>query len=396
MEKTGKILQSIEGDKFVWLIAVILALLSILVVYSATASLAHRLAGGDTEKYLLSHTFFVIAGLVAMYLGHKINFIYYSRLSRLALIISAVLLLIAWQYGVSEDQVGRWIKIPFLNRTFQPSDLAKIALIINLASMITKRQNSLEEFNNAIVPMVIWCGVICGLIALSNWSTATLLFATCLLLFYIGSVPARYIFWLIVVGLLAGALALQFGQRRGTVLSRLDIYFNDNIPPQTAQAYIAISTGGIFGKGIGRSTQRNFLPEAHSDMIFAIIVEEYGMVGAALVLLLYLALLYRGMVIVGQSTHAFGGLLAAGVTFMIVVQAFTHMAVVVGLFPVTGLPLPMISMGGTSLIFTGLAFGVLLSVSRQSGAISDDLDSFRYRKTGGSSNFVLKKASTDR
>jgi cell division protein FtsW len=385
------LLDKIEGDKIVWVIAIMLALLSILVVYSASSSLAYRLAGGNTEKYLFAHILFVLAGLAMMFVAHKVNFVYYSRLSRLALIISAILLVLAWRYGISVSMASRWLEIPFLNRTFQPSDLAKIALIINLASMIVKRQNDLEEFNQAIIPMLIWCGVICGLIALTNWSTATILFATCLLLFYVGRVPTRYIFWLLVVGALAGAVALQYGQRKGTVLSRIDDFLDEeNINPQIAQSFIAISTGGFSGKGVGRSTQRNFLPLAHSDFIYAIIVEEYGMLGALFVIGLYLALLYRGMIIVSKTNHAFGALLAAGVVFMIVVQAFTHMAVVVGIFPVTGLPLPMVSMGGTSMIFTGLAFGVLLSVSRHIQAQEDDLESYRFRRSGGSSNYVLK------
>ncbi len=386
-------LNRIEGDKLIWIIALILSLLSVLVVYSASSSLAYRLAGGNAEKYLFSHFIFVCAGLLAMYVAHKVNFVYYSRISRFALIVSAILLVVAWRYGINVSMASRWLEIPFLNRTFQPSDLAKIALVMNLASMIVKRQNDLEEFNNAIVPMLIWCGVICGLIALTNWSTASLLFGTCILLFYMGKVPTRYILWLLVIGGLAGGLALQYGQRKGTVISRLDDFLDDdNINPQTAQSYIAISTGGITGKGIGRSTQRNFLPLAHSDFIFAIIVEEYGMLGALFVIGLYLALLYRGMVIVSNTNHSFGALLAAGITFMIVMQAFTHMAVVVGIFPVTGLPLPMVSMGGTSFIFTGLAFGVLLSVSRYNTS-PEDLDSYRYRKSGATGNYILNKNS---
>jgi cell division protein FtsW len=364
-EKFNTATEYLKGDKVIWSVVIALSLFSILVVYSATGSLAYKSAGGNTEYFMIKHTFLVVIALIATYVCHNIHYKYYSRLSRLALLASVPLLLFAWQFGTTLNQASRWIIIPFIEYSFQPSDLAKLALIANLASMLSKRQSSIHEFQRAIIPVVIWCGVICALIGLSNWSTATLLFATCMLLMFIGRVPTQNIVMLLFAGLLAGAVAFTFGQRGSTVTSRMEKYFSDTeVPFQVEQSYIAIATGGITGKGVGQSTQRNFLPHPYSDFIFAIIIEEYGFIGALIIIVLYLTLLYRALVTVSMSERAFGGLLAAGLAFSMVIQAFVHMGVVVGLLPVTGLTLPLLSMGGTSLIFTGMTIGIILSVSR--------------------------------
>jgi len=367
------LISELKGDKTIWAITIFLSLLSILVVYSATGSLAYKSAGGDTEYFLFKHTLLVIASLIAAYLCHNIHYKYYSRLSRVALIVSVPLLLIAWQFGTTLNQASRWIIIPLINYSFQPSDLAKLALITNLASMLSKRQLSIHEFERAIVPVIVWCGVICGLIGLSDWSTGSLLFMTCLLLLFIGRVPVQNIIMLIVAGLIAGMFAFTFGQRGQTVRNRLAAYTDEaQVPFQLEQSYIAIATGGIIGKGIGQSTQRNFLPHPYSDFVFAIIVEEYGAIFAGFIIFLYLALLYRGMLTVAKTERAFGGLLAAGLSFSLVVQAFVHIGVSVGLLPVTGLTLPLLSMGGTSLIFTGMSVGIILSVSRNDEEFEPD------------------------
>jgi len=215
------------------------------------------------------------------------------------------------------------------------------------------------------LPIIFWSGLICGLIALSNFSSAVLLFATCLLIMFIGRVPVRYLVMTIVIGAVVGMIALKLGQRSGTAVSRMKAFFDtEQVTFQEEQSYIAVATGGLVGKGIGNSQQRNFLPHPYSDFIYAIIIEEYGLVGGIVVLGLYLILLYRGMVAMAKSERAFGGLLSAGLSFSLVVQALVHMSVVVGLVPVTGLPLPLLSMGGTSLFFTGISLGIILSVSR--------------------------------
>jgi cell division protein FtsW len=214
--------------------------------------------------------------------------------------------------------------------------------------------------------MLLWCGVICGLIAMTDFSSGLLLFVTCLLIMFIGRVPIKYLLMLLIVGALAGSLAVQFGQRGETVISRVEGFFSeDEIPFQAKQSYIAIATGGITGKGPGRSDQRNFLPHPYSDFIYAIIIEEYGLIGGILVLGLFLTLLYRGMRTVAKSDRAYGGLLSAGLSFALVLQALVNMGVAVGLGPITGLPLPLLSMGGNSLLFNGIALGIILSVSKE-------------------------------
>jgi cell division protein FtsW len=243
--------------------------------------------------------------------------------------------------------------------------LAKLALIASIAGMLARRQNNIKDFKSTFVPVIIAIGLICGLIALANFSTAILLLITCLLIMFIGRVPVKYLAMVLMVGALGLTAAGFIGQRGATLVSRVEDFMNkDEIPFQAEQSYIAIATGGIGGKGPGNSEQRNSLPHPYSDFIYAIIIEEYGMIGGFSVLFLYLALLYRGMRIVANSDKAFGGLLSAGLSFALVIQALVNMAVAVGLGPITGLPLPLLSMGGTSLVFTGISLGIILSVSR--------------------------------
>lgn len=357
--------RNLKGDPVIWFIVFLLSMLSILVVYSSTGSLAYKHMGGDTEYYLFKHSALVLLSLLAMWVAHKIDYRYYSKLSRIALWLSVPLLIFTWLYGENINEASRWITIPVINQAFQPSDLAKLALLVTLASMLAKRQNSIEDFQQAIIPMLIWIGLICALIAMTNISTAILLFGTCMLMLFIGRVPVKYLVMLMLIGIVAGGAALALGQRAGTAVSRLESFFEEGEPAfQAKQAYIAIATGGVIGKGPGQSDQRNYLPHSYSDFVFAIVLEEYGLVGGCLVLLLYLGLLYRGMLAAAESNRAYGGLLSAGLAFALVMQAMVNMGVAVGLGPITGLPLPLISMGGTSQLFTGIALGIILSVSR--------------------------------
>lgn len=354
-----------EGDRVIWSVVFALSMFSVLIVYSATGTLAFKKMGGDTEYYLLKHTILVILSLVAMWVCHQIDYRYYSRLSRYALLVSVPLLIFTWLYGDTYNDATRWIVIPYLNQSFQPSDFAKLALIANVASMLSKRQQSIRQFQRTILPILIWCGVICGLIGLSNLSDSVILFATCMLLMFIGRVPKRYLAALVLVGVLAGVFAIKVGQRGETAKSRISAFLDpDKVPFQAEQSFIAIAKGGILGQGPGHSEQRNFLPHPYSDFIFAVVIEEYGLIGAIGVIALYLTFLYRGMMSVANSESAFGGLLAAGLTFSLVIQAMINMGVAVGILPITGLPLPMLSMGGTSLLVTGISIGVILSVSR--------------------------------
>jgi len=356
--------KNMQGDPVIWIVVILLSIMSILVVYSAVGSLAYRNME-VVEVYLIKHSALVILSLLAMWVAHKIDYRYYSKISRFALFVSVPLLLFAWQSGTTINDASRWITIPVIKQVFQPSDLAKLALIASLASMLSKRQQNIEDIKDLLVPMLIWIGIICGLIAMTDLSTAALLFATCMLVMFIGRVPVKYLAMLVFVGFIVAVTAFTFGQRGETAKNRITSFLNQTeIPFQAEQSHIAIATGGIVGKGPGQSDQRNFLPHPYSDFVYAIIIEEYGMIGGVFILLLYLVLLYRGMRAASNSERAFGGLLSAGLSFAIVLQALVNMAVVVGLGPITGLTLPLLSMGGTSLFFTGISLGIIQSVAR--------------------------------
>ena len=364
----------------IWFIVFILSLFSITVVYSATGSLAYKMMGGDTEYYLFKHSILVFLSLVAMWLAHKVDYRYYAKISKLVLILSVPLLLYTWVFGTNINEASRWITIPVINQAFQPSDLAKLALIITLANMLAKRQQDIQDFQKVIVPMLSWIGIICGLIAMTNISTGILLFITCMLVLFIGRMPIKYLAMLVLIGGISGTVAVKFGQRGNTALSRIEDYIYKETPFQAKQAYVAIASGGLFGKGPGQSEQRNFLPHPYSDFVYAIIIEEYGLIGGATVLMLYLGLLYRGMKAAAGSERTHGGLLSTGLSFALVIQAIVNMGVAVGLGPITGLTLPLISMGGTSQLFTGLALGIILSVSRGEQPSVSSTTSNEYRE----------------
>jgi len=358
--------RNLKGDPILWAIVLLFSFISIAVVYSATGTLAYKKMNGNTEALLFKHSGLIFMGLVCMWLAHRIDYRQYSRLSLYALLLSVPMLLFTFFMGGDINGASRWMTIPVINQTFQPSDLAKLALISHLASMLSRRQQYLNDFKSTLLPVMIWVGVICGLIILSNASTALLLFATCMLLMFIGRVPLRHMLLMVGIFVVLGGGALAAGQRMGTFVSRITNFTDKTkkTPFQLEHSYIAIATGGVAGKGPGKSTERNILPHPYSDFIYAIIIEEYGLIGGLTVLLLYLAFLYRGLKTVMNSHGAFGGLLSAGLSFSLVLQALVNMGVSVGLGPITGLPLPLLSMGGTSLIFTGISIGIILAVSR--------------------------------
>jgi len=353
----------LQGDRVIWAVVFALSLISILVVYSSIGTLAYK-HSASPESLLLRHTFTVLAGLAAMWAAHRVDYRYYSRLSKLALWISIPLLIYTFTHGVSLNNAARWIQLPIVG-SFQPSDFASLALIVNLASMLSKRQQNIDDIKESLIPILFWSGMICGLIALTNLSTAVLLLITCMLIMFIGRVPTKYLAMLVFVGMLFGALAIKFGVRGETAKNRITSFINGTeLPFQAKHARIAVATGGVLGKGPGNSDQRNILPHPYSDFVYAIIIEEYGMIGGIVVLGLYLLLLHRGMKASYNSERAFGGLLSAGLCFDLVCQAMVNMGVVVGLGPITGQPLPLVSMGGTAMVFTGLSLGIVLSVSR--------------------------------
>ncbi len=368
--------EQFKGDPIIWAIVILLSFFSILVVYSATGTLAYKTAGGNTELYLFRHSFLVFISLVVMWLAHKMPYRKYALYARLFMYLSIPLLAFTYFFGSNINEANRWLTIPVINQAFQPSDLAKLSLITALAAMLAKRQNNIKDFTGTFLPIILSIGLISALIGMANMSTAILLLITCLLIMFIGRVPVKYLALVIMVGIMGLTIAVFTGQRGETFWSRIEAFWeskedDSKIPFQAEQSFIAIATGGITGKGPGNSEQRNSLPHPYSDFIYSIIIEEYGLVGGATVLFLYLALLYRGMRIVANSNKAFGGLLSAGLSFALVIQALVNMAVAVGLGPITGLPLPLLSMGGTSLVFTGTALGIILSVSR--GDHSDEV-----------------------
>ncbi len=368
-------LTKIKGDKLIWAVVFILTIFSFLAVYSSTGTLAYKYHGGNTEYYMLKHAIILLLGLVLMYLAHLVKYTYYSRIFQIILYLAIPLLLITLLFGETVNEATRVLYIPGLNLTFQSSDLAKITLIIYLARMLSKKQDKIKDFKSAFVPLLVPVLIVCGLILPANFSTAAILFTISIILMFIGRVKMTYIFGMVGIGIAALAIGLlvlywmpiENQGRLRTWKNRITTYVNgeggDNY--QVEQSKIAIATGGLLGKMPGNSTQRNFLPHPYSDFIYAIIVEEYGLAGGIFIILLYLFLFYRIVLIVVKAPGTFGSFLVAGVGFALVFQAMINMGVAVNLLPVTGQPLPLVSMGGTSIWFTSLSVGIILSVSKE-------------------------------
>ncbi len=365
----NKLLDKTKGDRWIWLIIILLSMISILTVYSATGTYAYK-TGKTVEKILLTkHLIFVVMGIGMIYIAHLLDYKYYAGISKVLMIITIPLLFYTAVFGANINDASRWVKIPVIGLTFQTSDLAKIALITFLARMLTRKQENIKDVKKAFIPIMGSVCIVFVLIAWANLSTALMLFGVSILLLIIGRISIKQIGMVCAGGAVLLLFIVFLGPRAATYKSRVNSFLhpelqNSDKTYQADQSKIALATGGVFGKGPGNSTQRNFLPHPYSDFIFAIIVEEYGLIGAIMVILLYLVLLYRCVRIVTQSPKAFGALLAAGLSFSLTIQAFANMAVAVGLGPVTGVPLPLVSMGGTSMIFTSIAFGIILSVSR--------------------------------
>lgn len=368
----------LKGDKVVWITAILLSMFSVLAVYSSSSALAFKNHGGNTEYLLFKQLFIVSFGLGMMWVFHQIPYRYFSAMSQVAMLLSVILLLLTFFVGKDINNAERWLKIPGINMTFQPSDLAKLALIMYIARVLSRSQDKLKD--NRWVALNIFFPVfgICALVVRSNFSTAALLFLISLILLFMGRLHAKYLFQMIGIALLglvfifltAKAFPKAF-PRMKTWETRIMAFVNEGTDKtdndeqyQADNAKIAIATGGVIGKGPGNSVQRHYLPQSSSDFIYAIIIEEYGMVGGFSVLFMYLILLFRGVRIVIKTNKIFPSLLAMGCTFGLIFQAFINMAVATNLFPVTGQPLPLLSSGGTSFWFTGIALGILISVSR--------------------------------
>jgi cell division protein FtsW len=384
--------QHTKGDKVIWALVVLLTLVSLLAVYSATGSLAYKNYKGNTEIYLFKQIGFIIFGILVIYFAHRINYTFYSKVAQILFILSIPLLFYTLFFGVRMNEGSRWIRLPFINMTMQTSDLAKLALFMYLARLISKRQDVIKDFKKGFLPIMIPVGITCLLIAPANLSTALLLGASCLLLLFIGRARVKHILVTIGIALIPVAMLIMaavirhksesdetsitkktsaglFG-RVDTWIGRVESFIYDTKEAdnddsyQVDQAKIAIAKGGIFGVGPGNSTTRDYLPQAYNDFIFAIIIEEYGFLGGAFILFIYLVFLYRCIRIFKRCPYAFGAFLALGLSFTLAIQAIINMAVTVNLFPVTGVTLPLVSMGGTSFIFTCLSIGIILSVAR--------------------------------
>lgn len=372
-----KAVKNIKGDKVIWIVVILLSIFSILAVYSSTGTLAYRKQGGNTEYYLFKHFLILIFGFLLMYLTHLVKYTYFSRISQIGLILTVPLLILTLFSGTHLNEANRWLTVPIINLTFQSSDVAKLFLIMYLARVLSKKQEQIQHFRAGFLPVIVPVFLICALILPANFSTAAILFVTSIVLMFIGRISLKYIFSLVGLGIVAIVFIFVIAKtvpdllpRGGTWISRVDHFLNEDKTDEDAnyqveQAKIAIVSGGLLGKSPGKSTQRNFLPHPYSDFIFAIIVEEYGIIGGSFVVLLYWILFYRVVRITTRCQGNFGSFLVIGIGFSLVFQAMINMAVAVHLFPVTGQTLPLISMGGTSIWFTSIAIGIILSVSRR-------------------------------
>ncbi|MEO5999489.1 MAG: putative peptidoglycan glycosyltransferase FtsW [Chitinophagaceae bacterium] len=385
-----RILYRTKGDKVIWSIVVVLAIASLLVVYSSTGTLAYKMSK-SAESYLFKQVAFIVLGIAVIYFAHRVNYTIYSRVSLILFLIVIPLLIYTLFFGVRLNEGSRWIRLPIIQLTFQTSDLARLALFMYLSRLLSKRQHVIKDFKKGFIPVIMPVGIVCVLIAPANLSTALLIGATSLLLLFIGRIHIRHLLLVIGVALIPVMILILtavyqhktigvaqmkiethsnlFG-RVSTWVNRVDNFMyggkdmenEDNY--QVNQAKIAIAKGGWMGLGPGNSEQRNFLPHPYSDFIYAIIIEEYGLIGGAGILCIYLIFLLRSIRLFRKCPYAFGAFLALGLSFTLVIQALTNMAVNVNLFPVTGVTLPLISMGGSSFLFTCLAIGIILSVAR--------------------------------
>jgi len=392
-----------KGDKVIWAVVVLLALMSLLAVYSSTGLLAYKMYKGNTEIYLFKQFAFIIAGVSIIYFAHMVNYIIYAKVAKILFLVSIPLLFYTLFFGVKLNEGSRWIRLPIINMTFQTSDLAKLALIMYLSRLLSRKQDVIKDFKKGFLPVILPVAVVCVLIAPANLSTALLIGATCMMLMFIGRVSGKHLFITIgivmipVLILIMAAVVRHKSIEPSTVnhqsstinhsrlLVRVDTWINrvENFMYgeqsskmddhyQVNQAKIAVANGGWIGLGPGNSRQRNFLPHPYSDFIYAIIIEEYGLIGGALIMFIYLVFLFRSIRIFKKCPFAFGAFLALGLSFTLMIQAITNMAVNVNLFPVTGVTLPLISMGGSSFLFTCLAIGIILSVARNAERIEDE------------------------
>lgn len=371
---------------------ILLALVSLLAVYSATGSLAYKNYKGNTEIYLFKQVAFIIIGVLVVYFAHLVNYTVYARVATILFLLCIPLLIYTLFFGVRMNEGSRWIRLPLINMTMQTSDLAKLALFMYLARLLSRKQDVIKDFKKGFLPVMAPVAITCMLIAPANLSTALLLGASCMMLLFIGRARTKHILLVAGVALIpimflviAAVTRHKAGEQETAAVAksssglfgRVDTWIgrvenfiyggkeaDDDDMYQVNQAKMAIAKGGLLGVGPGHSTMRDYLPQAYNDFIFAIIIEEYGFAGGMFIVFIYLVFLYRCIRIFKRCPYAFGAFLALGLSFTLAIQAIANMAVTVNLFPVTGVTLPLVSMGGSSFIFTCLAIGIILSVAR--------------------------------
>lgn len=364
-----------KGDRYLWGLIALFMFVSLLSVYSSSVGVAYSSHNGNTFYFLRMQFFMLLLGLIIIVVTHWIPYIRYMQFASIGLGVAIILLVVTLVAGVRINEASRWLEIPIIGLRIQTSDLAKVALVIYLARGLTIYQGKLHDFKIVTLKLVAPAAIVCLLIMSENLSTALMIFGISMVILFVGRVPVKFLLAYAGLGLAAvilfATMLLIFWKDDNRVevwKNRFESYFNGESSAdadyQANQAKIAISTGKLFGKLPGGSTQRNMLPQSNSDFIFAIIVEEYGLFGATILILCYLALMFRGVQIARKCDYAFPALMVLGLTIMIVFQAFLNMLVAVGLFPVTGQTLPMISWGRTSVLVISFSLGAILSVSR--------------------------------
>lgn len=369
------LLSNLKGDRVIWLIVIFFMIVSGLSVYSTSITLVAR-EGGNPESFLLKQLFFLGSGFALIYICHLIDYRYYAKFAQIGIWICVALLIYTLLFGVDINDAKRWVRVPVVNVTFQTSDFAKLALIMFLSRMLAIKQDEIKDFHKAFLPMLLPTLLVVVLIAPEDLSTALMILVIAVILMFIGRVDIKQLAAFGGIGLAGMALMIMMifaipednlPGRMSTWKGRIESFSQPSEEQnlQVQQANIAIANGGWLPNGPGNSIQKNSMPLSYSDYIFPIIVEEYGIIlGGALMVILYLIFLYRCVRIVINSPKAFGAFLAVGLGFSLVMQAMINMGVGVNLLPVTGMTLPLVSMGGSSIWFTSMAVGIILSVSR--------------------------------
>ena len=357
----------IKGDKVIWTIIILLSLYSIVMAYSSSSNLAFRISGGNVAPYVIKHTLIIIIGIVLIIYLQFFPYKYFSRLSQIGIFVSIVLLFVTLLFGVSKGNASRWIM------GFQPSDFAKLVLIIYVSRMLTNKKDVIKDFKKGLLPILWPVALICGLILPADFSTAAMLFTVCFTMMFIGGARIKHLGSIIGTAFLGFAFLILVNMAFPGFLPRVDTWekrimsFGSGEKQENYQAEMAkraVANGFLFGKGPGKGHVKNDLYSAQSDFIYASSIEEFGsIIGGIGLVILYMILFFRAIRIMNKVDSKFASLIVFGLSFMLIFQSFINMGVGVNLFPVTGQPLPLISMGGTSILFTCISLGIILNVS---------------------------------